>query len=99
MKFRDTADYKSALRALTPLLPLFPPVERIVTAEGNRPACHRFAAACSGREETARSPRMAAFYDTHAHLDYPDFQKDFGDVLARAQAAGITRMISIGTNF
>lgn len=42
---------------------------------------------------------MATFYDTHAHLDYPDFQPDFADVLARARAAGITRMISIGTNF
>jgi TatD DNase family protein len=39
------------------------------------------------------------FYDTHAHLDYPDFQKDFADVLSRARSAGITRMISIGTNF
>ena len=39
------------------------------------------------------------FYDTHAHLDYPDFQKDFTDVLARARAAGITRVISIGTSF
>jgi TatD DNase family protein len=38
------------------------------------------------------------FYDTHAHLDYPEFQADFADMLARAQAAGITRMISIGTN-
>lgn len=42
---------------------------------------------------------MAVFYDTHAHLDYPDFQPDFVDVLARARSAGITRMISIGTNF
>lgn len=41
---------------------------------------------------------MAVFYDTHAHLDYPDFQKDFGDVLARAREAGITKMISIGTS-
>jgi len=41
---------------------------------------------------------MAIFYDTHAHLDYPDFQPDFGDVLQRARAAGITRMISIGTS-
>lgn len=39
------------------------------------------------------------FYDTHAHLDYPDFQPDFADVLARARAAGVTKMISIGTNF
>ena len=42
---------------------------------------------------------MATFYDTHAHLDYPDFQPDFADVLARARAAGITKMISIGTSF
>ena len=41
---------------------------------------------------------MAVFYDTHAHLDFPDFQPDFAEVLARARAAGITRMICIGTN-
>jgi TatD DNase family protein len=38
------------------------------------------------------------FYDTHAHLDYPDYRDDFADVIARAQAAGITKMISIGTS-
>lgn len=42
---------------------------------------------------------MAVFYDTHAHLDYPDFAADFPDVLARAKAAGVTKMICIGTNF
>lgn len=43
--------------------------------------------------------RMAAlFYDTHAHLDYPEFQTDFSGVLERASAAGISRIISIGTN-
>src|ERR1041385_2527862 len=42
---------------------------------------------------------MAIFYDTHAHLDYPDFQPDFADVLQRAHAAGIAKMICIGTNF
>jgi TatD DNase family protein len=47
----------------------------------------------------ARSPRMAIFYDTHAHLDYPDFKPDFADVLGRARAAGIAKMICIGTNF
>jgi len=36
--------------------------------------------------------------DTHAHLDYPDFQEDFAAVLERAAAAGVTRMISIGTS-
>lgn len=38
------------------------------------------------------------FYDTHAHLDYPEYAGDFAEVLARADAAGITRIISIGTN-
>ena len=41
---------------------------------------------------------MATFYDTHAHLDYPDYAKDLPEVIARAQAAGIVKMISIGTS-
>lgn len=36
--------------------------------------------------------------DTHAHLDYPDFQTDFDDVLRRATEAGVTRIITIGTS-
>jgi TatD DNase family protein len=39
------------------------------------------------------------FYDTHAHLDYPDFTRDFEQMIERASAAGITRMISVGTDF
>src|ERR1017187_4653082 len=38
------------------------------------------------------------FYDTHAHLDYPDYKDDFAEVVARAKAAGITKIISIGTS-
>jgi len=41
---------------------------------------------------------MAFFYDTHAHLDYDDYKSDFAAVLARAQAAGITKIISIATD-
>jgi TatD DNase family protein len=41
---------------------------------------------------------MAVFYDTHAHLDYPDFAADFEQVLERARAAGIAKIISIGTD-
>jgi TatD DNase family protein len=41
---------------------------------------------------------MPTFYDTHAHLDYPEFTADFPQILERAQAAGITRIISIGTD-
>ncbi len=36
--------------------------------------------------------------DTHAHLDYPDFAGDFDAVLARAQEAGVRRVITIGTS-
>ena len=41
---------------------------------------------------------MPDFYDTHAHLDYDDYKADFAEVLARAQNAGITKIISIGTD-
>ncbi|HUE36704.1 MAG TPA: TatD family hydrolase [Candidatus Acidoferrum sp.] len=41
---------------------------------------------------------MPAFFDTHAHLDYPDYAQDLPDVVARAQAAGISKIISIGTS-
>lgn len=36
--------------------------------------------------------------ETHAHLDYPDFAPDFDDVLRRANDAGVTRIITIGTS-
>jgi TatD DNase family protein len=36
--------------------------------------------------------------DTHAHLDYPDFEPDFAEVLQRATDAGVTRIITIGTS-
>src|SRR6185436_6718504 len=41
---------------------------------------------------------MAIFYDTHAHLDYPDFVDDLPQVIDRAETAGIAKIISIGTN-
>jgi TatD DNase family protein len=41
---------------------------------------------------------MPDFFDTHAHLDYDDYKADFAAVLERARAAGITRIISIGTD-
>jgi TatD DNase family protein len=40
---------------------------------------------------------MATFYDTHAHLDFPDYTGDLTEVVARAQSAGIGKIISIGT--
>lgn len=41
---------------------------------------------------------MAEFYDTHAHLDFPDFADELPQLVERAQAAGITRLVSIGTD-
>jgi len=42
---------------------------------------------------------MPEFFDTHAHLDYDEFKPDFAEVLARAQSAGITKIISMATDF
>jgi TatD DNase family protein len=42
---------------------------------------------------------MPIFYDTHAHLDDPAFAADLPELLARAEAADIRRIISIGTDF
>src|SRR5215470_13293118 len=36
--------------------------------------------------------------DTHAHLDFPDFANDLDDVLRRADDAGVTRIVTIGTS-
>ncbi|HUA37596.1 MAG TPA: TatD family hydrolase [Candidatus Sulfopaludibacter sp.] len=41
---------------------------------------------------------MATFYDTHAHLDFPDYANDLPETIARAQASGIAKIISIGTS-
>lgn len=40
---------------------------------------------------------MPEFYDTHAHLDFPDFREDLAAVVDRALGAGITRILSVGT--
>ena len=36
--------------------------------------------------------------DTHAHLDFPDFADDLPQILDRAAAAGVTRILTIGTS-
>lgn len=41
---------------------------------------------------------MPIFYDTHAHLDSPDFAGEVPELIARAASAGITKIISIGTD-
>lgn len=35
--------------------------------------------------------------DSHCHLDYKDFADDFGEILARAQTAGVSLMQTIST--
>jgi len=41
---------------------------------------------------------MENYYDTHAHLTFPDFADEIPAVIERAQAAGITKIITIGTD-
>jgi TatD DNase family protein len=36
--------------------------------------------------------------DTHSHLDFPDFAGELDAILARAENAGVTRIITIGTS-
>ena len=38
------------------------------------------------------------FTDTHAHLDYPQFAGQLDEVIERASAAGVQRIITIGIN-
>ncbi|MEL6678287.1 MAG: TatD family hydrolase [Pseudomonadota bacterium] len=35
--------------------------------------------------------------DSHCHLDFPDFDGEVGDLVSRAAAAGVTRMVTICT--
>lgn len=48
--------------------------------------------------DTTLSP-FASFplVDSHCHLDFPDFDGEVPDLIARAQAAGVTRMVTICT--
>ncbi|HME83786.1 MAG TPA: TatD family hydrolase, partial [Roseiarcus sp.] len=35
--------------------------------------------------------------DSHCHLDFPDFAGELDAIVERAHAAGVERMITIGT--
>ena len=35
--------------------------------------------------------------DSHCHLDFPDFEGQLPEIIANAQAAGVTRMVTICT--
>ncbi len=41
---------------------------------------------------------MTVFYDTHAHLDDRCFRSDLAALLERAAHAGVTRIVSVGTD-
>src|SRR6202012_2735402 len=45
----------------------------------------------------ARALQAVMLIDTHAHLDYTDYDPDRAEVIARATDAGVTEIISIGT--
>ena len=40
---------------------------------------------------------MSMLVDSHCHLDFPDFAEERDAVVARARAAGIGTMLTIGT--
>ena len=38
-----------------------------------------------------------AITDSHCHLDFPDFVDELDNIISRAQAAGVHRMVTICT--
>ena len=40
----------------------------------------------------------ATFFDTHAHLGFPDFENRVEEIIARAKERGVSRIITIGTD-
>jgi TatD DNase family protein len=50
-------------------------------------------------EQTLPPMTMTSLYDTHAHLDDPRFAADLPQVVDRALATGIGRIVCVGTDF
>lgn len=44
-----------------------------------------------------QSPDLPALTDSHCHLDFPDFEGQTAEIVARAAAAGVRRMVTICT--
>ncbi|MBL9059666.1 MAG: TatD family hydrolase [Mangrovicoccus sp.] len=44
-----------------------------------------------------REPSLPELVDSHCHLDFPDFAGELPQIIARAEAAGVTRMVTICT--
>src|ERR1700735_268449 len=51
----------------------------------------------SNRRRRSEVRRRMTVIDSHCHLDFPDFADDLDAVVGRARAAGVERMITIGT--
>jgi TatD DNase family protein len=60
-----------------------------------RLAVQEFLKQLSGNDRIAGHPMLI---DTHCHLDFPDFAPEQADIVARAQARGVGRMITISTH-
>jgi TatD DNase family protein len=43
------------------------------------------------------SPALPDLVDSHCHLDFPDLVEETGEIIARAKAAGVNRMVTICT--
>lgn len=46
---------------------------------------------------TDHATSLPEIVDSHCHLDFPDFEQELPDVIARARAAGVRRMVTICT--
>lgn len=46
---------------------------------------------------TTLPPITAEITDSHCHLDFPDFEGELDEIIARAAQAGVTRMVTICT--
>ena len=46
---------------------------------------------------TTPDQTLPQIVDSHCHLDFPDFEGELPEVIARARAAGVTRMVTICT--
>src|SRR5207302_1612542 len=59
---------------------------------------HRARLAPGRRARAGRDPPMIELFDTHAHLQFPEFAADLDGVLARARTAGVTQLVTVGTD-